>query len=136
MIILRWSDKFKRRFDLTYELVKDELSEIRFPCYGGRFWWHFGKRRFDVCYLYLTPSSFVYTYSGGYKYEIPLNEITKATVKNGFLFKRHYHIRFRVERNYHFIIYDMRDFYTELTGASSENVRNFLDTLKMKVNIE
>ena len=73
---------------------------------------------------------------GGYKYEIPLNEIAKATVKKGFLFKRHYHIRFRAERNYHFIIYDMRDFDTALTGASSENVRNFLDTLKMKVNIE
>ncbi len=136
VITLRWSDKFKRGFDLVYELVKNEFSDIRFPCYGGRFWFRYGNYRFDTCYLYLTPTSIIYTYSGGYRYEIMLNEITKATVKKGFLIKNHYHIRFRADRNYHFLIYDMKDFATDLTGVSSENVRNFIDTLKMKVNIE
>ena len=132
MIKLSWSDKFKRSFDLTYELVKDEFSDIKYPCYGGRYWWRFVKRRFDICYLFLSQSSFIYTYSGGHKYQIPFNEITNLKVKNGFVFKNHYHIRFRADRNYHFQIYDLKNFATDLTGASSENIRNFIDTLKLK----
>ena len=131
---LHWRNKFKIHFDVIYELIKHEIPDIRFPCYGGRFWWRFGHRRFDTCYLYLSSSSFVYTYSGGYKYEIPFNEMKKVTVKNGFLLKNHYHIRFRTNKNYHFIIYDIKDLETELTGKSSDNVINFINTLIMKSN--
>lgn len=131
-----WKDDFKRSFDVTYQLVKDKVPDIRFPCYGGKFYWFLVSRHFANCYFYLTTNSIVYTLSGAYILEIPFNNITKMSVKRGMLCKRHYHIWLRADKKYHFIIYDMKDFTAKLTGASSENVRNFIDTLKIKVNIE
>ena len=130
---MRWSDEFKKDIDFTYKMVKFEIPDARFPCYGGRYRLTFCRYGFDTCYLYLTSSSLIYTYSGGYKYKIPLNGIQKVTIKQGFLLKNNYHIRFRADKKYHFVIYDMKGLTTELTGASSENVKKFIDTLKMKV---
>ena len=55
--------------------------------------------------------------------------------KKGVLFKNHYHIRFCADGNYHFQIYQLKNFATDLTGASFENIRNFIDTLKMRIGI-
>ena len=128
---MSWKEGFKRGFDFTYELVRDEVPGIRFPCYGGRFL-DLGTR-FYTCYLYLNSSSLVYTYSGGYIYKIPLNEIRKIKVKKGFLCKNHYHIRLYADRKYHFLVYDLKNFSTKLTGEGKENVKAFIDTLQINV---
>ncbi len=135
-MILSWRDTFKKTFDVTYQLVKDNVSDIKFPCYGGRFCWFFLSRHFDNYYFYLTTNSLIYTLSSAHILEIPFNDITKMKIKRGLLLKNHYHIWLRADKKYHFLICDIKDFNTKLTGASCENVRNFIDTLKMKVNIE
>ena len=133
---MSWKDSFKRNFDVTYELVKDKVLDARFPCYGGGFHWFLTSRKFYDYYFYLSSNSLIYTLSGANILEIPFNDITKLKIKRGLLRKSHYHIWVRADKKYHFLICDIKDFNTKLTGASSENVKNFIDTLKMKVNIE
>lgn len=132
---LSWRDTFRKTFDVTYQMVKNEVSYIRFPCYGGKFYWFLVSRHFDNYYFYLTTNSILYTLSGAHILEIPFNDITKIKIKKGLLLKNHYHIRLRADKKYHFLIYDIKDFNTKLTGASCENVRNFINTLKMNVNV-
>lgn len=133
-MFLGWRDNFKKSFDVTYELVRDEVFDISFPCYGGRFL--YSGTSFYTCYLYLNSSSLVYTYSGGYIYKIPLNEIRKIKVKKGFLCKNHYHIRLYADRKYHFLVYDLKNFSTKLTGEGKENVKAFIDTLQINVQTD
>lgn len=133
-MFLGWRDNFKKSFDVTYELVRDEVFDISFPCYGGRFL--YSGTSFYTCYLYLNSSYLVYTYSGGYIYKIPLNEIKKLKVKKGFWRKNNYHIYFLADRKYHFIVYDLKNFSTKLTGEGKENVKTFIDTLQKSVKTE
>lgn len=133
---MSWKDSFKRNFDVTYELVKDEVPDVRFPCFGGRFYWFLAGRHYDYYYFYLSSNSIIYTLSGAYILEIPFDDIKKLKIKRGILRKSHYHIWLRADKKYHFLICDIKDFNTKLTGASSENVRNFIDTLKIKFNIK
>ena len=44
---MSWKDDFKNGFDRVYEIVKRKYPDIRFPCYGGRFYWFLWTRRFD-----------------------------------------------------------------------------------------
>ena len=60
---------------------------------------------------------------------IPLNEINKVTVKQGLFYKNHYHLHFYADRNYHFIIYDLKDFSTQLTGDGKENLKAFINMM-------
>lgn len=136
VMILGWKDNFKDSFDVTYQLVKDKVSNIKFPCYGGKFYWFLVSRHFDNYYFYLTTNSLIYTLSSAYILEIPFKDITKMKIKRGLLLKNHYHIWLRADQKYHFLICDIKDLNTKLTGVSSENVRNFINTLKIKVNIE
>lgn len=132
VMILIGQDKFKKTFDFTYELVKRKVPNIRFPCYGGRFKWFLFFRHFWKYYFYLTPDSFVYTL-GSRILQIPFQDITRIKIKKGLLRKSHYHIWLRADKKYHFLICDMKDFTTELTGISSENVKNFIETIKKNV---
>ena len=89
---MRWKDDFKQEFDLIYKIVKDEYSDIKYPCYGGRFYWFLVSRYFEELYFYLTQSSLIYT-SGGYISKIPFSKIRKLSVKQGLLVKSSFHVR-------------------------------------------
>lgn len=128
-----WKDDFKKSFDFTYELVRKKYPWIEFPCYGGRFYFFFITRHFEDLYFYLTPNSLIYTASSAYITEIPFNKIQKLSVKQGWLFKSSFHIRFVADKKYHLQINAIKDFSTKLTGKSEENVKNFIDTLRNKV---
>ena len=130
---MSWKDNFKNIFDGTYILVKSKESNIRFPCYGGRYSWFLVIYHFDNAYFYLTDKAFIYTDSGAYLTEIPFSSIKKLKIKQGWLFKKSYQVYIRADKKYHFQINEIKDFSTELTGNSAENTRNFLDTLRSKV---
>ena len=132
---MSWRDNFNHTFDFTYELVKKKFSDIRFPCYGGRFYWFLFSRHFEYVYFYLTQDSLVYTASSAYITEIPFNNITKLSIKRGLLFKRSIHVYLVADKKYHFLINDIKGFSTNLTGNGSDNVKNFIDTLQDKVSI-
>lgn len=136
MTILSWRDTFKKKFDITYQLVKNRVSDIRFPCYGGKFYWIFVRRHFDNYYFYLTENSLIYTLSGTYILEILFNDVTNIKIKRCLLLKNCYHIWLNADKKYHFLICEIKDFNTELTGVNSENVKSFIDILKIKFNIE
>lgn len=48
--------------------------------------------------------------------------------------EKHHHIWLRADKKHHFLIYDMKDFATDLTGIGSENVKNFIETIKINAN--
>ena len=132
---MSWRDNFKHTFDFTYELVKKKFSDIRFPCYGGRFYWLLFSRRFENVYFYLTQDSLIYTASSAYITEIPFKDITKLSIKGDLLFKRSIRIHLVADKKYHFLINDIKDFSTNLTGNGSNNVKNFIEILQNKVDI-
>ena len=132
---MSWRDDFEHTFDFIYKSVKKRISDIRFPCYGGRFYWFLFSRHFKYGYFYLTQESFIYTRSGAYITEIPFHDITKLSIKRGLLFKRSVHICLVADKKYHFLIKDIKDFSTSLTGNGSNNVKNFIETLQDKVDI-
>lgn len=132
---MRWRDNFKHTFDFTYELVKKKFSDIRFPCYGVRFYWFLFSHSFEYVYFYLTQDSLIYTASSAYITEIPFKDITKLSIKRGLLFKRSIRIHLVADKNYHFLINDIKDFSTNLTGNGSNNVKNFIKILQDKVDI-
>lgn len=129
---MSWKDDFKNGFDLTYERVRRKYPDITSPCYGMRFYYtSFNvKQHCDYLYFYLTPKSILYTASGVHITEIPLNMISHLSVKQGWLFRSSFDIRFRAGESYHFSISAIKDFSTERTGKSSDNVKNFIDTLR------
>jgi hypothetical protein len=129
---LDWKEKFAKGFDFTYQLVKREVPDVKFACNGGIFYGFLLSRHFAHCYLYMRPDSIIYTYSGVNIQEIPFHNIRKIKIRQGWFFKRHYHIYLRADKRYHFVIYDMKNVTTKLTGSSSQNVSGFIDVLKME----
>ncbi len=130
---MSWKDDFKNGFDQAYEIVKRKYPDIRFPCYGGRFYWFLWMRRFKTLYFYLTQHSLIYTASGAYVTEIPFHEIKKISIKRGLIFKSSFSIRIVADKKYYLQINMIKDFNTKLTGSSADNVKNFIDTLQLNV---
>lgn len=130
---MSWKDDFKKSFDLTYKLVNKKVWNLRFPCYGGRFYWFLLTRSFENLYFYLTPNSLIYTASSAYITEIPFDKIKKISIKQGVIVKSSFHIRIVADKRYHLLIKDMKWLSTKLTGNGEDNVRNFLETLKASV---
>ncbi len=130
---MSWKDTFKDEFDFRYQFVKSQKSNIRFPCYGGRFWWFLVSRNFENGYFYLADNSLIYTNNGGYLIEIPFDSIKKLKIKQGKLFKNSYQLYIAADKKYHFQINEIKDFSTKMTGNSRDNVRNFLDTLQIRI---
>ena len=130
---MSWKEGFKRGFDVVYELVSEKHADIRYPCCGGRFYWFLVSRHFESLYFYLTNDSIIYTASSAYITEIPFSSIKKLSVKQGCIFKRSFNIHIVADKKYHFLVNDIKDFSTQLTGDGSENVKKFLETLKMSV---
>ena len=130
---MSWKDDLKKSFDLTYKLVNKKVWNLRFPCYGGRFYWFLLTRSFENLYFYLTPNSLIYTASIAYITEIPFDKIKKISIKQGVIVKSSFHIRIVADKRYHLLIKDMKWLSTKLTGNGEDNVRNFLETLKASV---
>lgn len=130
---MSWKDDLKKSFDLTYKLVNKKVWNLRFPCYGGRFYWFLLTRSFENLYFYLTPNSLIYTASSAYITEIPFDKIKKISIKQGVIVKSSFHIRIVADKRYHLLIKDMKWLSTKLTGNGEDNVRNFLETLKASV---
>ena len=130
---LKWQEKFKNTFDFTYKLVKGKISDILFPCYGGKFYWFLIFRHFKKQYFYLTNDSIIFTATGAHITEISLKDITNLQVKRGRLAKHSYHIHLYADKKYHLLINDIKDFSTDLTGNGHENVNSFITTLKSSV---
>ena len=89
---MSWKDDFKKSFDRTYEIVRRKYPDIRFPCYGGRFYWFLITRHFESLYFYLTENSLIYTSSSAYITEIKFSDIKKISIKQGWLFKSSFRI--------------------------------------------
>ena len=83
-------------------------------------------------YFYLTPRGILFTPSGASVTEIPFNSIRKMAIKKGRIVNW-YHIRFVADKKYHFYIHCKEVFSTELTGDASENVKAFIETLRLSV---
>ena len=66
VVIMSWKDDFKKSFDRIDENVRRKYPDIRFPCYGGRFYWFLITRHFESLYFYLTENSLIYTASSAY----------------------------------------------------------------------
>ena len=130
---MSWKDDFKNGFDRVYEIVKRKYPDIRFPCYGGRFYWFLWTRRFETLYFYLTQHSLIYTASSAYITEIPFNEIKKISIKQGLLLKSSFRIRIVADKKYHLQINAIKDFSTKLTGNNADNIRGFIDILQASV---
>lgn len=127
---MSWKDDFKNGFDQVYELVKGKYADIRFPCYGGRFYWFLISRHFENLYFYLTKNSIIYTASRAYITEIPFDTIKKLSVKQGLFVKSSFHIRIVADKRYHFIIKRLDYLSTRLTGNNVDNLKMFIDTLQ------
>ena len=125
---------FKKIFDRIYEIVRRKYPDIRFPCYGGRFYWFLITRHFESLYFYLTENSLIYTASSAYITEIKFKDIKKISIKQGRLFKSSFRIRIVADKKYHLQINAIKDFSTKLTGNSADNVKIFMDTLRASVS--
>ena len=132
--IMSWKDDFKKGFDRIYEIVRRKYPDIRFPCYGGRFYWFLITRHFESLYFYLTENSLIYTASSAYITEIKFSDIRKISIKQGWLFKSSFRIRIFAEKKYHLQINAIKDFSTKLTGNSADNVKSFIETLRARVS--
>ena len=130
---MSWKDDFKKNFDLTYKLVNRKVWNLKYPCYGGRFYWFLISRHFENLYFYLTQNALIYTASSAYITEIPFDTIKKLSIKRGLFVKSSIHIRIVADKKYHFYIHCKEVFSTELTGDASENVKAFIETLRLSV---
>ena len=130
---MSWKDDFINGFDRVYELVKGKRTDIRFPCYGGRFYWFLISRHFESLYFYLTNNSLIYTASSAYITEIPFDTIRKMSVKQGLFVKSSFHIRIVADKRYHLIIKRLAYLSTKLTGNNIDNFKMFTDTLQSEV---
>ena len=128
-----WKDSFKEGFDNIYSIMKIKYPDIRFPCYGGRFYWFLISRHFESLHFYLTQSSIIYTASSAYVTEIPFDAIKKISIKQGLFVKSSFHIRIVADKRYHFIIKKIDYLSTKLTGDNIDNLKLFIDTLQSEV---
>ena len=134
--MLNWKDSLAVEFDLTYAAVKNEIYDISYPCYGGRFNYFLITRRFEKLYLYLTEDELIYAVSGGADItRIAFKDITKLSVNRGLLSERIIHIRFIAGKKYHLFINDIKDFSTDLTGNGAYNAVSFIDTFRRKTGL-
>lgn len=130
---MSWKDDFKKGFDLTYELVNEKVWNLKYPCYGGRFYWFLVSQYFENLYFYLTQNSLIYTASGAHITEIPFDTIKKLSIKRGLLVKSSIHIRIVADKKYHLLIKDMKWLSTGMTGNNEDNIRGFIETLQASV---
>ena len=130
---MSWKDDFKKGFDVTYELVNKKVWNLKYPCYGGRFYWFLVSRLYDSLYFYLTENSLIYTLSGAYITEIPFNTIKKVSIKRGLFIKSSIHIRIVADKKYHLLLKDMKWLSTRKTGNSEDNIKGFIATLQASV---
>lgn len=131
---MSWKERFKYGFDFNYEAVKREYPDIKYPCYGGRFYYHSINypRKFEELYFYMTSKSLIYARGCTNITEIPFKIITNVSIVQGRPFKSSYHVRFNGGGDHHFIIKDMSWLSTELTGNNADNLKGFFETLREK----
>ena len=132
-VILSWKDDFKKSFDRIYEIVRRKYPDIRFPCYGGRFYWFLITRHFESLYFYLTENSLIYTASSAYITEIPFDTIKKLSIKRGLFIKSSIHIRIVADKKYHLLLKDMKWLSTRITGDNGDNINGFIAALQASV---
>ncbi|MBQ9805314.1 MAG: hypothetical protein IJW49_02230 [Clostridia bacterium] len=130
---MSWKDDFKKSFDLTYELVNEKVWNLKYPCYGGRFYWLLISRHFENLYFYLTQNGLIYTASSAYITEIPFDTIKKLSIKRGLFVKSSIHIRIVADKKYHLLLKDMKWLSTGMTGNNEDNIRGFIATLQASV---
>ncbi len=130
---MSWKDNFKKSFDLTYELVNEKVWNLKYPCYGGRFYWFLISRHFENLYFYLTQNALIYTASGAYITEIPFDTIKKLSIKRGLFVKASIHIRIVADKKYHLLLKDMKWLFTRMTGNNEDNISGFIATLQASV---
>ena len=130
---MSWKDDFKKSFDLTYELVNGKVRNLKYPCYGGRFYWFFVSRHFENLYFYLTQNGLIYTTSSAYITEIPFDTIKKLSIKRGLFVKSSIHIRIVADKKYHLLLKDMKWLFTRITGDNGDNINGFIATLQASV---
>jgi hypothetical protein len=130
---MSWKDDFKKSFDLTYELVNGKVWNLKYPCYGGRFYWFLISRHFENLYFYLTQNALIYTASSAYITEIPFDTIKKLSIKRGLFVKSSIHIRIVADKKYHLLLKDMKWLSTQMTGNNEDNIRGFIATLQASV---
>ena len=107
---MSWKDNLKNSIDFTYNLTKKKFSDVKFPCYGGRFYWFLISRHKENVYFYLTEKSLLYTSSGVYFVEIPFKNIRKLSVKKSAIIRSMYHIKMVTDKkNIAFIKYRDKD---------------------------
>lgn len=129
---MNWKENIKQGIALTFDLIKKQYKEIKFPCYGGMFYRRFLFRYFEnQIYLFLTDNALVYTPSGVTFTEIPFSEITDLSIK---LKGNKFHIKFIADKKYHLIIYISNWLFTDEVGSLRENAHSFVDELQSKVN--
>ena len=95
--------------------------------------WFLITRHFEEVYFYLTQDALIYTASSAYITEIPFKNIKKLSIRHGIFFKRSFQIRIVADKKYHFIVNDVKDFSTKMTGIGSENVNCFIDVFRSTV---
>ena len=132
---MSWKDDFKNGFDRVYGIVKRKYPDIRFPCYGGRFYWFLITRHFEDLYFYLTENSLIYTASSAYITEIKFEDIKRISIKQGWLLKSSFRIHIVADKKYHLQINEIKGFSTQLTGKNADNVKCFIDTLCASVKM-
>ena len=128
---MSWTDDLKCSIDSVYKSVRKQYPDIKFSCYGGRFYWFLFTRHFKQLYLYTTNNCLLFTSSGAYITEIPFDKILKLSVKQGLFVKSSFHIRFVADKKYHFLVKNLDHLSTNLTGNCFDNVKGFIETLKL-----
>ena len=131
-ILRKLNDPVRVEIDFVYKLTKTKYKNIRFSCYGGRFYGLFSLYD-EYLHFYLTDNSILYTASGTRITEIPIERILKISVRKSVLSKSMIHIRLIADKRYHFFIYCNEHFSTDLTGDEIKNANSFIDTLKASV---
>ena len=131
--IMSWKDDFKKSFDRIYEIVRRKYPDIRFPCYGGRFYWFLITRHFESLYFYLTENSLIYTASSAYITEISFDTIKKLSIKRGLFVKSSIHIRIVADKKYHLLLKDMKWLSARKTGNNEDNIQGFIQMLQTSV---
>ena len=130
---MSWKDDFKKSFDLTYELVNGKVCNLKYPCYGGRFYWFLISRHFENLYFYLTQNALIYTASSAYITEIPFDTIKKLSIKRGLFVKSSIHIRIVADKKYHLLLKDMKWLSARKTGKNKDNIQGFIQMLQTSV---
>ena len=130
---MSWKDDFKKSFDITYDFVNKKVCNLKYPCYGGRFYCFLVSRYFDSLYFYLTENSLIYTLSGAYITEIPFNTIKKISIQRGLFVKSSIHIRIVADKKYHLLLKDMKWLSARKTGKNKDNIQGFIQMLQTSV---